>query len=168
MPPRRSGFLVDPEDWTSTLTQAIGVVPARASTTLAWSLQPISAGSYAIYAVALSTSDPGVGVSNAATALVASNRPSNPEGVLPAVIGGPVVFWRSSGAGIATLVITGASLRRRRRLTGRSTVAPLRIRPTPRPAPVSQPIPPDHSLVMPSRCHEHQDTRENNQRRDQG
>ena len=88
----RQASSVDPEDWTDTLTQELGVIPPGQSRTVQWSLQPISGGNYTLYAVALATTEPDVYVSNAVTVNVLSNRPLNPEGVLPAVIAGPVVL----------------------------------------------------------------------------
>jgi len=82
---------VDPEDWTSTLTKDIGAIPPGESRTSTWPLQPISAGEYSVYAVALSSSTPAVFVSTATTVTVATTRTLNPEGVLPVVIAGPVL-----------------------------------------------------------------------------
>ena len=44
---------VDPEDWTPTLTRAVGALAPGTQVTLRWKIQPISAGSYVLYAVAL-------------------------------------------------------------------------------------------------------------------
>jgi hypothetical protein len=88
--PDRAGS-VDPEDWTSTLTKDIGVIPPGESRTVTWQLQPISPGTYRIYAVGLSSSAPSVAVSHATTVSVASTRTLDPEGVLPVVIAGPVL-----------------------------------------------------------------------------
>ncbi len=49
---------VDPEDWTATLSRRVGRVAAGASVTVDWTIQPISSGTLATYAVVLSLRGP--------------------------------------------------------------------------------------------------------------
>lgn len=82
---------VDPEDWTETLSQTVGVVPPGGSQTATWELQPISPGSFSLYAVALSADTDQVQASSATLIEVAFVQTLNPEGVLPVVLAGPIV-----------------------------------------------------------------------------
>lgn len=82
---------VDPEDWTSELSQEIGVIPPGGMRSVAWSLQPISPGTFSLYAVAISAGSAEVSASAATVIEVAAARTLNPEGVLPVVLTGPVV-----------------------------------------------------------------------------
>lgn len=82
---------VDPEDWTATLSKPIGVVAAGATTTVDWTIQPISGGSFAVYAVALSSGVDTTTVSNVAQVQVADQRSLNPGGILPVALGAPAV-----------------------------------------------------------------------------
>ena len=101
---------VDPEDWTATLSQVAGVIPPGESRSLRWSLQPISGGSYALYAVALAPGQAEAYASNVVAVDVLSNRPLNSEGVLPAVIAVPVVL-----GGLLGLVLRRSGVGRRQR-----------------------------------------------------
>lgn len=83
---------VDPEDWTSTLSKPIGTVGPGESTNVGWELQPISPGSFALYAVSLSAGDDAVAVSNVITVDVTDRRTLNPEGILPVAIGVPALI----------------------------------------------------------------------------
>lgn len=83
---------VDPEDWTETLSQTIGVLPPGGTESVAWTLQPISPGSFHLYAVALSGENNGVQASLATTIDVEFVQTLNPEGVLPVVVAGPIVI----------------------------------------------------------------------------
>lgn len=87
----QSEFSVDPEDWTPELTQLLGSVDPGDSVSLTWELQPITAGSYFLYAVVFEEGSLEVATSRAVVIEVLSNRILNPEGVLPAVIGVPAV-----------------------------------------------------------------------------
>lgn len=98
---------VDPEDWTPTLSQNIGVIPANQTIKLSWSLQPISSGTFAVYAVALSDGETEIFVSESTRVTVASSRTLNPEGVLPVVIAGPVIV----GALLAGVLRKRSSMR---------------------------------------------------------
>jgi len=77
---------VDPEDWTATLSQQVGRLDPGASTTIDWSIQPISPGTFLVYAVALAPDAVDVVGSNVLTIDVADRRSLNPQGVLPVVI----------------------------------------------------------------------------------
>jgi hypothetical protein len=82
---------VDPEDWTSTLSKQVGVVAPGAARRLDWRIQPISGGSYATYAVAISPGVDNLASSNVAQIDVAEQRALNPGGILIAAVGTPVV-----------------------------------------------------------------------------
>ncbi len=77
---------VDPEDWTSTLSQPIGVLAAGESRTTAWSIQPISPGSFTVYAVALAPGAEDLAISTVTTVGVVDRRSLNPNGILAVVI----------------------------------------------------------------------------------
>lgn len=83
---------VDPEDWTSTLTKSLGAVDPGTARTLTWTLQPISAGRYSIYAVALSSGGDDGALSNIATVTVDDQRSLDPGGILPVAIAMPSVI----------------------------------------------------------------------------
>lgn len=83
---------VDPEDWTETLSQTIGVVPPGGTQSVSWTLQPISPGSFSLYAVALSGETDLVQASAATFIEVAFVQTLNPEGVLPVVLAGPILI----------------------------------------------------------------------------
>jgi len=94
---------VDPEDWTTTLTQAVPPVETGKPTSVSWTIAPPSAGDFLLYAVAV---DPNAGVeptqiavSNGVPVHVAERRPFNPQGILPLAIAvpaliGAVLIWR--------------------------------------------------------------------------
>jgi hypothetical protein len=82
---------VDPEDWTSTLSKTVGVLAPGDSTTLDWRIQPISSGTFATYAVAISPGVDDLASSNVAQVDVADQRSLNPGGILVAAIGTPAV-----------------------------------------------------------------------------
>ena len=80
---------VDPEDWTSTLSKSVGVLDAGESRAVAWDMQPISGGTFTVYAVALADGDDGLAVSNAMIVTVDDRRSLDPGGILPIAIGMP-------------------------------------------------------------------------------
>lgn len=80
---------VDPEDWTSTLNQTTPALPPGAGATLEWTLQPISGGSFALYAVALAPGADTLASSNVLTIEVTDRRSLNPGGIAPVAIGIP-------------------------------------------------------------------------------
>lgn len=81
---------VDPEDWTATLSKPIGALDAGGSATITWSIQPISPGTFLVYAVALAPGASDVSGSNVLTVKVADRRSLDPQGVLPVVIIMPI------------------------------------------------------------------------------
>lgn len=82
---------VDPEDWTATLSRSVGPLAPGQSATLSWTLQPIAAGEFTIYAVGLAPDAMDVSSSNVLVVKVADRRSLNPNGILPVSIGLPVV-----------------------------------------------------------------------------
>jgi uncharacterized membrane protein len=105
---------VDPEDWTPTLNRTVDAIAPGRSTAIAWSLQPISPGTFAAYAVALSPGADSVTASNVLEVRVADRRSLNPGGVLPIVISVP-------GLVLSLLLLQRWFARRDR---GRATVPP--------------------------------------------
>jgi hypothetical protein len=82
---------VDPEDWTSELTQPVGVVGAGSSVTVGWNLQPISPGTFTAFVVALPRDGSDVVASDVVRIQVADRRSLDPGGILPVAIGAPAV-----------------------------------------------------------------------------
>lgn len=82
---------VDPEDWTATLTKPVGVLAAGETAVVDWEIQPISPGTFSVYAVVLSTELDTVAASNVMRISVADERSLNPGGILPVAIGAPTV-----------------------------------------------------------------------------
>jgi ABC-type transport system involved in multi-copper enzyme maturation permease subunit len=91
------GEIVDPEDWSPQRTQYIEPLAAGQSTALDWRVNAILDGDYMIYMVAI----PAPGGPDATSQPVASSgihltvtpyTKLNPSGVLPYVVGGPVVL----------------------------------------------------------------------------
>jgi hypothetical protein len=101
---------VDPEDWTSTLTKPIGVLEPGATQTVDWPVQPISPGTFAAYAVAMSVGADDLANSNVVTIDVEDRRSLNPDGILPVAIATPVV--------IGGLLVAQTGVARRRRPHG--------------------------------------------------
>ncbi len=91
---------VDPEDWTATLSRPVGRVDAGATVTVDWTIQPISSGTFATYAVVLSPGAEDVATSNVLQVQVAEQRTLNPRGILlvalgvPGLIGGLLLLQR--------------------------------------------------------------------------
>ena len=82
---------VDPEDWTSTLSKTVGVIGPGESMTVSWNIQPISGGTFAVYAVALAPDIETTSVSNVVHVEVADERSLNPSGILPVALATPTV-----------------------------------------------------------------------------
>lgn len=91
-----TGQVVDPEDWSPQRTQYIEQLGPNQSATLAWRINAILAGDYMVYMVAI----PEPGSQEATSQPVASSgihltvtpfTRLNPGGVLPYVIGGPII-----------------------------------------------------------------------------
>lgn len=87
-----SASSVDPEDWTPTLTRQVPPLAPGQSVDVPWEIQPISGGSFSLYAVVLAASSPDVTVSNAVAVHVTYHRTLNPQGVLPVAIASPLVI----------------------------------------------------------------------------
>ena len=100
---------VDPEDWTSTLSKPIADLAPKGSATVDWRIQPISAGDFSLYAVALAADDATVAASNVLRVTVDDRRSLNPNGILPVSIGAPVVV-----GGLLALQVRLARSNRRR------------------------------------------------------
>lgn len=83
---------VDPEDWTTTLTQTVGVLAPRARISVDWTVQPVAGGTYAVYAVALPADfDSETVSSNILRVEVQDRRVLNPGGILPVAVGAPAL-----------------------------------------------------------------------------
>ena len=106
---------VDPEDWTATLSKPIGPVSAGESATVEWTIQPISGGTFATYAVVLSAGADSVAASNVLQITVADQRTLNPGGILPVAIGAPII--------VGMLLV--AQLRAARKMTNQDAGAAL-------------------------------------------
>jgi hypothetical protein len=89
---------VDPEDWTTTLSKPVGVLAPGQTRVVDWHLQPVSAGSFTVYAVALSAGEEDVAVSGITTIDVTDRRSLNPGNVLavavtvPGLVGAVLLF----------------------------------------------------------------------------
>ncbi len=86
-----SGSSVDPEDWTATLSKRVGVVAPGSTATVGWDIQPVSGGSFVLYAVVLAPGAETVSASNVLEVIVTDQRSLNPGGILPAAIGATAV-----------------------------------------------------------------------------
>jgi hypothetical protein len=82
---------VDPEDWTSTLTRPIEALAPRQTITLEWEAQPISVGMFTAYAVVVSNDTATLAASGITRVQVSDQRTLNPGGILPVVLGAPVI-----------------------------------------------------------------------------
>jgi hypothetical protein len=99
---------VDPEDWSSSRTRAVGPLGAGGRTGLSWTVQAVSAGDVEIYVVVLPARGPSAAtpllVSPPVHVSVAGRRTLSGGGSLPVVIAVPAVLG---------LVATGIRLRLR-------------------------------------------------------
>ena len=93
----KTGDVVDPEDWSPQRTQYIDSVAANQSTTLSWTINAVLDGNFMVYVVAIPepqsaatsvqvVASPGLHLS------VAKFTSLNPSGVLPYVIGVPILL----------------------------------------------------------------------------
>lgn len=98
---------VDPEDWTPTLSQTVGTLGSGESATVRWTVQPISPGTFAAYAVALSPEADTLDASTVLEINVEDRRSLNPGGILPIAIAAPSL--------IGGLLLLQARLARRTR-----------------------------------------------------
>jgi ABC-2 type transport system permease protein len=108
----KQGEVVDPEDWSPQRTQYVEPLAPGQSTTLSWRVNAILDGDFMVYMVAI----PSPGSPDATSQPVASSgihltvtpyTKLNPGGVLPYVIGGPLLLG---------LVISVVYRRRRRQI----------------------------------------------------
>ena len=83
---------VDPEDWVPTLTLPIRSLAPAETRVLQWRLKPIAGGQFSVYAVVLQAGSSELYASEAAVYSIASRRALNPQGILPAAIGMPVLI----------------------------------------------------------------------------
>lgn len=99
---------VDPEDWSSSRTRYIDVLPAHAANRVGWTVQAVNSGRFVIY-VAVTTKQGArdVTASNALRAAIAQRRTLNAGGgILPLAVAMPTTV----------LLLMGFAARRRRRL----------------------------------------------------
>ena len=99
----RSSNSVDPEDWTPTLTRSSTAMEPGEEMTVSWTINPIHAGDFVLYVIALDA-NAGVepttlAVSNGVPVHVDEKRSFNPQGVLPLAIAMPALIgiallWR--------------------------------------------------------------------------
>jgi hypothetical protein len=82
---------VDPEDWTSTLSKPVAPIAGGDTVTVAWNIQPISSGTFTVYAVALAPDAQDLATSNVLRVDVADQRTLNPDGILFVAIGAPAL-----------------------------------------------------------------------------
>jgi hypothetical protein len=104
------GVYVDPEDWSSDRTRYLAPLPPGDSVRVPWTVKGVNGGDFAIYAVIVPGLRPravhgGLAVSPALAAHVEERRTLNPGGVLPLVVGVPLLIG---------LVTAGTRLRRGR------------------------------------------------------
>ena len=83
---------VDPEDWVPTLTLPIRSLAPAETRVLQWRLKPIAGGQFSVYAVVLQAGSSELYASEAAVYSIAERRALNPQGILQAAIGMPVLI----------------------------------------------------------------------------
>jgi ABC-2 type transport system permease protein len=93
----REGDVVDPEDWSPQRTQYVDSLAPGASKTLSWTVNAILDGDFMVYMVAIPQPQGAEGSSQVIASpglhlTVAKFTSLNPSGVLPFVIGVPVVL----------------------------------------------------------------------------
>jgi hypothetical protein len=108
------GVYVDLEDWSADVTQQVGPVPPRASTSLSWQFQAVNTGRFDVYVVLMPNGDSSAGngplvASQPAYVTVAGRRTLTAAGSLPVAIAVPVVL------GLAAAVVRLRVLRTGRR-----------------------------------------------------
>jgi hypothetical protein len=92
-----SDVYVDPEDWSAERTIQVPPLPPGGATSLAWDLQAVNAGRFAVYVVVLPREVPAgrpdaLAVSPPMHVEVAGRRTLNVGGALPVVISIPVAL----------------------------------------------------------------------------
>ena len=93
----KTGDVVDPEDWSPQRTQYIDSLAPNQSTTLSWEVNAILDGEFIVYVVAIPHPDSSEATSQVVASpglhlTVAKFASLNPSGILPYVIGIPVVL----------------------------------------------------------------------------
>lgn len=93
----KTGDVVDPEDWSPQRTQYIDSLGSNQSTTLSWTVNAVLDGNFMVYVVAIPQPQIAEGSSQVAASpglhlTVAKFTSLNPSGVLPYVIGVPIVL----------------------------------------------------------------------------
>jgi azurin len=120
----KEGDVVDPEDWSPERTQYIDQLAPGESATLSWRVNTILDGDYIVYMVAM----PEPLARDATSQAVASSgihltvmpfTRLNPRGIIPLVIGSPIVL------GLGTLAVF--AIRRRETEGGGPNTGPLRL-----------------------------------------
>jgi hypothetical protein len=103
----RPGVYVDPEDWSSSRTRYLGVLPAGGSGTIDWTLKAVNSGTFALYVAVLPESGHAVPTTGPAVRIdVARRQTLDAGGILPLAAGMPAAL---------ALLALGIRLRRRRR-----------------------------------------------------
>lgn len=115
----RPGVYVDPEDWSARRTRYLATLPAGASRTITWRIEPVASGSFGAYVTVIprqdSTRVPATG--DAVRVEVAGRDTLDTAGLLPIAIGVPVAV------GLLALLV------RTSRRRGVAVRAPARDRP---------------------------------------
>lgn len=93
----KTGDVVDPEDWSPERTQYIDSLPSNESTTLSWTVNAILDGNFMVYLVAIAQPQNAEGPSQIVASpglhmTVTKFTSLNPSGVLPYVVGVPIVL----------------------------------------------------------------------------
>ena len=93
----KTGDVVDPEDWSPQRTQYIESLAPSESTTLSWTVNAVLDGNFMVYLVAIAQPETAEGSSQIVASpglhmTVTKFASLNPSGVLPYVIGVPIVL----------------------------------------------------------------------------
>ena len=93
----KTGDVVDPEDWSPQRTQYIDSLAPNQSTTLSWTVNAVLDGNFMVYLVAIAQPQNSEGSSQVVASpglhmTVTKFTSLNPSGVLPYVIGVPIVL----------------------------------------------------------------------------
>jgi hypothetical protein len=100
------GVYVDPEDWSSHRTHYLAPIPAGGAASIAWPMEAVNAGSFAVYVAALPSSSAPRPPTTGATIRVdvAKRQTLDSAGVVPLALGIPALLG---------LLALGIRLRRR-------------------------------------------------------
>ena len=115
----RSGVYVDPEDWSSHRTRYLPSIPAGGSQTIAWKLEAVNAGSFAVYVAVLHQSGASSRPITGPTieVAVAERKTLDSGGIVPLMLGIP------GALGLAVLAVRLSCMRSRTRRASYSTSA---------------------------------------------